>query len=277
MPNQNVNLNVSAKTVDEAIEVGLAQLGLPREQVEVEVINEGKRGLFGLGAEDATVRLVAKQQVEAPIEDTPVEPPPVETETQVSSPQPVASPDTVPIEPEVASPVSESGSEEAVDAEQPAESNSVTLAREHLENLLKHMGIEATIETRAAPELVEGDEEAPTVLDIQGKDLGILIGRRSETLQALQYLVRLMASKEMGSWQRVVVDVESYRSRRRQSLQKMARRMAERAVTNDERVVLESMSAYERRIVHLTLRDHPDVFTKSVGADKNRKVTIIPK
>ena len=104
-----------------------------------------------------------------------------------------------------------------------------------------------------------------------------MIGRRSETLQALQYMVRLMVSKDMGSWQRIVVDVESYRSRRRKSLQRMARRMAERATNNQERVVLEAMTPYERRIIHITLRDHPAVYTKSIGQDNNRKVTIIPK
>jgi spoIIIJ-associated protein len=126
-------------------------------------------------------------------------------------------------------------------------------------------------------DMIEPGEKAPLVLDVTGKDLGILIGRRSETLQALQYMVRLMVSKEMGSWQRVVVDVESYRARRRQSLRQMAQRMAERAIASRERVVMEAMSAYERRIIHVALRDHPAVFTKSIGRENNRKVTIIPK
>jgi spoIIIJ-associated protein len=114
------------------------------------------------------------------------------------------------------------------------------------------------------------------VFDVGGKDLGILIGRRNETLQALQFMLRLMVSKEMGRWQPLVVDVESYRARRRESLRNMANRMADRAVTNQERVVLEAMPAYERRIVHIALRDNPDVTTKSIGHDKNRKVTIMP-
>ncbi|GAB4438011.1 MAG: KH domain-containing protein [Anaerolineae bacterium] len=263
MPNQNENLDVSGKTVDEAIEQGLAQLGLTREQVEIEVLSEGKRGLFGLGAEEATVRFTVKS-VAPPAVDVPA----VADDAAGDEPQPEPSPQ----------PEAEAAPLPAVGAPAPEDEDpAVTSARIHLETLLQHMGIEATVETRAAPELVEGGEEAPIVLDIQGKDLGILIGRRSETLQALQYLVRLMASKDAGSWQRIVVDVESYRSRRRQSLQKMARRMAERAAANQERVVLESMSAYERRIIHLTLRDHPAVMTRSIGQDNNRKVTIIPK
>lgn len=270
MSNRNENLDVSGKTVDEAIEEGLAKLGLTRDEVDIKVLNEGKRGLFGLGAEEALVRLTVKPiassqpvvDASPPADDPANAGPPPEISVQ-PEPDPEVLPETA---------VGESDTDEATD-----EDSSVVAARQHLETLLEYMGFEATVETRTAPELVESGEDAPIVLDIQGKDLGILIGRRSETLQALQYLVRLMASKDMGSWQRIVVDVESYRSRRRQSLQKMARRMAERAASNHERVVLESMSAYERRIIHLTLRDHPAVMTKSIGHDNNRKVTIIPK
>jgi spoIIIJ-associated protein len=162
--------------------------------------------------------------------------------------------------------------------ESPAEKQDVgAVAANYLHQLLEHMGVEAEIATRWGEDLVETGEKAPLVLDVTGKDLGILIGRRSETLQALQYMVRLMVSKELGSWQRIVVDVESYRARRRQSLRQMAQRMAERAVANRERVVMEAMSAYERRIIHVALRDHPAVFTKSLGRENNRKVTIIPK
>jgi spoIIIJ-associated protein len=160
---------------------------------------------------------------------------------------------------------------------QQAPSDIEKIAIECLEGLLERMDIEATVTTRVASDLVEPGEEAPLVLDIIGNDLGILIGRRSETLQAIQYMVRLMVSKRLGTWQRIVVDVESYRARRRRSLRQMAERMAERAVANRERVVMEAMSAYERRIIHVALRDHPAVFTKSIGRENNRKVTIIPK
>jgi spoIIIJ-associated protein len=158
-----------------------------------------------------------------------------------------------------------------------ADKDMANIAAKYLEGLLWRMGIQAKITTRLGQELVEPGERAPLVLDISGQDLGVLIGRRSETLQALQYMVRLMVSKEMGRWQQIVVDVESYRSRRRRSLEQMAHRMAERAIANRERVVMEAMSAYERRIIHVALRDHPAVFTKSIGRDNNRKVTIIPK
>ncbi|RME72454.1 MAG: protein jag [Chloroflexi bacterium] len=246
MSNQNVkSLDVSAKTVDEAIEQGLAQLQLRRDQVDIEVIKEGKRGVFGIGAEDAVVRLTPRSR------------PSAEQAEQKAPPQPPA--DNQPAEaPPATTPVEE-------------------VARRHLGALLRYMGIKAEIKVKSAPELVEGNEEAPLVLDITGRDLGILIGRQSQTLRALQYILRLMVSKEMGSWQPVIVDVESYRIRRHQSLRRLAERMAERAVANKRRVVLEAMPAYERRIIHLALKDHPAVYTKSVGSDENRKVTIIPK
>ncbi len=272
MSNQNESLNVSAKTVDEAIEQGLNQLGLTRDEVDVEIINEGKRTLFGLKSGEAIVRLTPKgQTATSPSEADPLptdeavsqEPAPSEPDELDSSEPDESAEETLPVEAQVS---------EEDDPSQIAE-----IGKEYLGGLLERMGIKATITTRVAPDLVEPDESPPLVLDITGRDLGILIGRRNETLQALQYMVRLMVNKEMGSWQRIVVDVESYRSRRRHSLHQMAKRMAERAVANGERVVLEAMPAYERRLIHIALRDHPAVFTRSIGHDKNRKVTIIPK
>lgn len=255
MANQNENLDVSAKSVEEAIEIGLAELGLTRDQVDIEILNEGKRGLFGIGSEEATVRLSVRSQAQPP---TPVAEPPEEEPAETAPTADTPEPDPV--------------AEAETDGD-----DAVALAKKHLEDVLQLMGVEAAVVARTAADLVEQDEEPPAVLDITGNDLGILIGRRSETLQALQYMIRLMVSKDTGRWERVVVDVESYRSRRRASLQKMAHRMAERAIANQERVVLESMTPYERRIVHITLRDNPSVYTKSIGRDSNRKVTIIPK
>lgn len=277
MPNQNVSLNVSAKSVDEAIELGLTELGVSRDQVDIEVISEGKRGLFGLGSEDAMVRLSLKKRGEPAERDAePRSEPEVVVETAAAEVSTAT--DEEPVEATVEE-AFDDGSEEATDAYSLPDSlpEPVLRAKERLEQVLELMGVEARVETRPAPDLVEADEEPPIVLDVVGKDLGVLIGRRSETLQAIQYMVRLMVSKDMGSWQRIVVDVESYRSRRRKSLQRMAHRMAERATNNQERVVLEAMTPYERRIIHITLRDHPAVYTKSIGQDNNRKVTIIPK
>jgi spoIIIJ-associated protein len=260
-PKQNENLDVSAKTIDEAIEQGLARLGLTRGQVDIEIIKEGKRGVFGIGAEEAQVRLTPKRKapeptpaVAAPAPE-PIAPPPPPQEAPALIPEPV--PVTTP-EP-TASPAVEE------------------FATRCLTNLLHYMGITAQVQARLASDLAEEDEKAPLVLDVTGGDLGILIGRQSETLQALQFMVRTMVSKQMGDWQPIVIDVESYRVRRRQSLQRLAERMAERVTSTGKKVVLEAMPAHERRIIHIALRDHPAVTTKSIGSDDNRKVTIVPK
>src|SRR5262245_22770826 len=266
MTNQNESLDVSAKTVDEAIEQGLSRLGLSRDQVEIQILNEGKRGIFGLGSEEATVRLIPK----SPVVETPPEVSPMGESPAVPA---VTKPKVEPARPSRIDEPEESEVDDIPAHDQQA----LDIAKKHLAYLLEYMGIQAEIVIRPAPDLVDPGDEAPLVLDITGRDLGILIGRRNETLQALQYMVRLMVSKEIGSWQRIVVDVESYRSRRRQTLHQMAKRMAERAVANRERVVLEAMPTYERRIIHMTLRDHPAVTTKSIGRENNRKVTIIPK
>jgi spoIIIJ-associated protein len=264
MSKRNESLDVSAKTIDEAVEQGLAQLGLTREQVDVEIIKEGKRGVFGIGAEEAHIRLIPKNQAlrePAPrVETLPSE---AELDTASVSVEPMTITTTAPSPQPEAEPSQPSGVEE--------------IAMRCLNNLLKHMGIKATVDHRYEPELVEADEAPPLVLDITGGDLGILIGRHSETLQALQFMVRTMVSKETGSWHSIVVDVESYRARRRQALSRLAEKMAERVVASGKKVVLEAMPAHERRIIHIALRDHPSVTTKSVGSDDNRKVTIIPK
>lgn len=166
---------------------------------------------------------------------------------------------------------------EAAPTEPPAAESVDVVAANYLSGLLERMGIKAQVTARVVPELVEENEKPPLVLDITGNDLGILIGRRSETLQVLQYMVRLMVSKHFNRWEPVVVDVESYRLRRRRSLHQMAETMAERAISTGRRVVLEAMPAHERRLIHLALRDHPKVYTKSVGNDESRKVTIAPK
>jgi spoIIIJ-associated protein len=123
----------------------------------------------------------------------------------------------------------------------------------------------------------EADEsgDTPILIDIQGDDLSILIGRRAETLNALQYILGLIISKEAQRWVQVVVDVEGYRARREKQLRQLARRMAEQAVRTDKRQILEPMSSAERRIIHLELRDHPDVFSESIGEEPTRKVTIL--
>lgn len=242
MASDKASVEISAKTVEEAIEEGLAELGLTRDQAEIDVVKPGRSGVLGFGAEEARVRITRRssQQESVSVVDTPA-----------------------PEEPR-AVPVVE---EKAV----------ADLAISILQGLLDRMSVRAQVTARVGDDLVEEGEDHPLVLDITGDDLGILIGRRGETLRALQYMTRLMLSRHLERWEPVVIDVESYRVRRRHSLRQLAIRMAERVAISRQRVVLEAMPAHERRIVHIALRDHVDVATRSIGDGEHRKVTIIPR
>jgi spoIIIJ-associated protein len=238
------SVEASGKDVEEAIAQGLAELGKTRDEVEIEVLSEGSRGLFGLGAEEARVRIsvVGPQVVEEVVEKIEVE-----EEEKVEKP-----------------------------AAPPLERDCQQIAKGTLEELLAKMGIRAQVVIRQKVDVEEG-ELLPVVLDIVGDDLGILIGRRGETLAALQYITRLAVSRKTRRWYPLVVDVEQYKVRRERSLRRLAQRMAERVSFSQQPMALEAMPAYERRIVHITLRDHPSVTTRSVGEGDQRKVTIIPK
>ncbi len=152
------------------------------------------------------------------------------------------------------------------------------VAREVVEQLLQLLGVVGTIEPQALPIVAEEKEAAPAVaLNIRGDDLGILIGRRGQTLAALQYVVRLIVGRQVKTWVPIVIDVEGYKQRRYQALESFANQMAERVKTKGAPFTLEPMPAYERRIVHLALANHPDVITESIGQGESRKVVIRPK
>jgi len=154
------------------------------------------------------------------------------------------------------------------------------LAAQHLlQAVLDRMKYRVQIVQRDPADLNGYDEQdEPTlVLDIRGGDLSTLIGRRGETLDGLQYLVRLLVAKELSHYVHVVLDVEGYKAHRAQMLKQLALRMADRVATTHKPAALEPMPANERRIVHLALRDHTQVRTESVGMGENRKVTIIPQ
>ncbi|NPA90470.1 MAG: protein jag [Chloroflexi bacterium] len=144
-----------------------------------------------------------------------------------------------------------------------------------LEGILQRMGFDAQV--HAYWGTAEPGEKRPLVLNIEGRDLGLLIGHRAETLSALQYLMRAIVNQYTHRWMNIVVDVEHYRKRRKKNLERLAQRMAEQVARTGRPVVLEAMPARDRRIIHIALRDHPDVYTVSVGKEPRRKVTIRPK
>lgn len=253
MNQKRTSLEVIAPSVDEAVEKGLDDLGIPRDAVEIEILDEGSRGLFGLGSRQARVRLTIKaaRRPERPSVQKP-EPAPVEE----PRPQPA-------VEPQAETLTSE-------------EEYLVTTARETVRELLDKMKVRGATVTAEFGEADDDRSRAPINVDVHGDDLSILIGRRAETLNALQYITSLIVSKELGRFVPIVVDVEGYRVRRDNQLRQLARRMAEQAIKTGRRQILEPMPANERRIVHIELRENPDVTTESVGEDPRRKVTIIP-
>ena len=150
--------------------------------------------------------------------------------------------------------------------------------QEVLETLLSKMGITGSIAPQAR--YLVGDEEetaAPITFNVTGEDLGILIGRRGQTLACLQYIVRLIVGHQTETWVPITIDVEGYKQRRYEALQTLALRMAEQVVVRGVPFTLEPMPAYERRIIHITLADHPDVTTESIGQGESRKVVIHPE
>jgi len=154
--------------------------------------------------------------------------------------------------------------------------NMLNVARDTVSELLKAMKVQARVTVQAGhPE--DPQDRTPVQVDIRGDDLSILIGPKAETLNALQYIAGLIISKEVGHSIPLVVDVEGYRARRSQQIRQLARRMAEQAVRTGRRQLLEPMPASERRLVHIELRNNPEVSTESVGEEPRRKVTIVPK
>jgi spoIIIJ-associated protein len=256
-------IEVQGKTVEAAVERGLIELDLKRHEVRIEILKQGSRGVLGIGAEDALVRLI-------PHRERPKSPDAAADRRQRSTPPPL------PTERE-REPAARLDAPDDASAEQQAapDDEALQLAEELLSQLLELLGLEAKVVARHA----DGDEEDGDVLllDVQGRDLGVLIGRRGETLASLQFLVRLMVNNHLRRWVNLVVDVEGYKARRERMLKELALRMAERAVSTGRVVSLEAMPARERRIIHIALRQHEDVTTQSIGEGESRKVTIIPR
>jgi len=240
MEEKRTSLEVIAPSVGEAIARGAAELGLPEDSLDVVVLDEGSRGILGLGGRQARVRLTIRERAQASL--GPLEAPMAPSEIPLSEEE-----------------------EEALQA-----------CRDIVVELLKRMSIEARVTARWEPQPEPG-QTRPLWVDISGSDLSLLIGRRGETLSALQYLTRLIVSKELRRQIAVIIDIEGYRGRRERQLRQLARRIAEQAVERDRTMVLEPMPANERRIIHLELRDHPRVITESTGEGERRKVTIIPR
>ena len=250
----------TARTVEEAEELALKELGAERSEVEVEILSRGKAGFLGIGVEVARVRVTRIPPGGiAPAE--PAEPAEVVGTVQESPPAAVAE-----------SVDSDSGSD-GIGNEGKSDGTASGVAIEALNNILAKAGVNvaSTIRTTNDPDV------GGPIIDLNGEDSGLLIGRRGQTLQSLQFIVNLIVRSELGEGTRVVLDVERYRQRREASLRDMAVKVAERVTQTGRSITLEPMSAADRRIIHLSLSESPSVTTESVGFGDDRKVSIFPK
>jgi spoIIIJ-associated protein len=268
MSQNRTSLEIIAPTVDEAVSKGLTELGLSRDRVEVDILDEGNRGLFGIGTRQARIRLSILEPSEVPQPGRSFEAPPPPTPV-------VEKPVEAPAEAQPA-PAEETFQESPQQEISEDDTDVMELAEATVQELLERMGVQADVNTSIADE-EDNRGRRPVLINIIGSDLSILIGRQTETLNALQYITTLIVGKELGRSVSLIVDVEGYRQRREQQLRQLARRMADQAVKTGRRQVLEPMPANERRIIHIELREIPEVETESVGEEPRRKVTILPK
>lgn len=205
----NNSIEKTGKTVEEAVELALSELDASEDDVEIEVLDEGNKGIFGIiGSKQARVRVTLKEKVK-------------------------------------------------------------DIALDFLHDVFEKMGVEADI--------TAFEEDKSLYIDINGNDSGIIIGRRGETLDAIQYLTSLVVNKTTQEYVRVVVDVENYRSKRRETLVELANKLADRVIKSKKNVTLEPMNPYERRVIHSTLQENKKVKTYSIGSEPNRKVVICLK
>lgn len=249
-------IEASGKTVEDAIGKALNQLGLNRDEVEVSVLTEGKQGGFlGFGGENARV-LVTPLPRNDSLPGMPV----------------VRSAPAAPAEAQA------EGGEDDGDSHPRLSNDEITVkGLEILRELLRLMDLDADVTARAPRGPVDRAGSVIAVLDVEGEDLGVLIGRRGDTLSALQYMVNLILSRQTHARAQIGVDVEGYRRRREDSLQGLARRIASRVKQTRQSMTLEPMPPNERRIIHITLADDPDVMTVSIGEGEDRKVAITPR
>ncbi len=264
-------IEVTAKTVDEAVEKALKEFNTTRENVDVYVVEEGSKGIFGFGAKDAKVRVsfdeekIENVKISISAEDI----------TEAKKPTPkkkVEKPAEKKIEKKVEKSAPVKDEEESVrrpERKSTYSAEAVEQARVFVADVVAKMGTSCKVEA------VNGEAK----LIISGEDVGVVIGRRGDTIDALQYLTNLYVNKNRhgDDYCRITIDTENYRARREETLKKLANSMASKAVKYKKDMSLEPMNPYERRIIHAALQNHKYVKTKSVGEEPNRRVVVTLK
>lgn len=296
---------VSAKTVEECVNKALDKLQANRNEVNIEVINEAKQGFLGLfGAKDAVVRVSLKDDVKEKgtddfvknilnsdsnsveteqkedtkvIKDKKIVEEVEETKSTEDDKEEIVEKSVKPVESEEAKETEEAVKSEETEEEQDTEPD-VTIDRNDelfitsknfLKQMIEDMGIDCDIESRT-----EGNMIKFNIMCSEESDIGIIIGKRGETLDSLQYIVNLVTNRNSDTYIRVILDCNQYRSKRERSLQKLARRLADKAVQTGRDIKLEPMNPYERRIIHTYLQNDEKVNTFSQGNEPNRRVII---
>ena len=238
--------------IDTAVELALADLKLTIDEVDVTVLEEPSRGFFGIGSKLALVRVEKKKTQE--VKKTQKKEKKTVEKAEKAQTQKTATPKKEEIKKEI-----EVKEENLI----PCEDHE---ALRFLKEVIKEMGLDLDITAKKG--------ENSLYLDIQGKDSGTIIGKRGQTLDAIQYLTSLVANKESEVYTRVVVDAENYRAKREKTLEALANRLANKVVKTKRSVKLEPMNPYERKVIHAALHDHPKVVTRSEGQDPYRRVVI---
>ncbi len=240
----------TGKTVEDAVQAALAELGVSRDQVDVEVLESSKSSILGLfGGRDAKVRVTVREEV-------PAEP----------EPEPAVSEGTAEAE-DITSEADGESRDPAAEKEAERQETAAA-AKAFLEHVFAAMGMELLIEKFISRK----DDEI--ILKIHGEGIGVLIGKHGQTLDALQYLTNLAGNKGHRDWNRVILDAENYRERRRQTLERLAKNLADRVKRTRKKAMLEPMNPYERKIVHMSLQNDPAITTYSEGEEPYRKVVI---
>lgn len=285
------HVDITAKTKEEAISSGLAQLGVSVSDVKIEVLEEGTKGFFGIGSKPCVVRLTTNEadtSLKDVLGNLSLSDAITSNEKKVGkqqeekaprteeAPQAARKPHTVKPQKEAPAAEDSNKTEKPAQAEESAHSAAPfdkaveEKTREFLSELTRLMGVEVSID-------ISRDEEGNVLVSMFGDTLGILIGRRGETLDAIQYLTSLYVNRGQEGYTRVTLDTENYRVKREEALRRLANRMANRAIKTGRKVVMEPMNPYERRILHSALQQNEAVTTHSEGEEPNRHVVITLK
>ena len=273
----NGSIRVSAKTVDDAITEALIQLGVTSDRLEYEVIEKGSAGFLGIGMKQAVIEARRKpepkeEKVEEPVVEEPVRVEPKKVEAvqpqKAAAEKKADEPQKAAFEKAVEKEVKEEVKKETKLVE--VQPQTIEAVEDFLKNTMKAMDMEVELKT-------EIDQDGALCVDMSGEHRGILIGKRGQTLDSLQYLANRVANKHQEGYVRVKLDTENYRARREETLRHLAKNIAHKVKRNRRPVALEPMNPYERRIIHSALQSDPYVMTHSEGEEPFRKVVITLK